>query len=574
MNFIRIILSGKYKETGPVVMRLAKPGPKPFFRFDLFYKKVERILASRTIRHVLVERRKDFAAPPFGALEEIRAGLERLSKAGKVIYYYAPEYTGTDCMLSSVCKYRILHPLGQVSFRGMALSSMFFKKFLDKHDVDVTIIRRDRYKNAADRLRTDRFDQYAREQYQALMSGVVDAMRKAVEVPSGRDKKRGVTKETLGNMLDGRTYTADEALEAGMVSELRTLHDLLDEWKKKRYRERFVGKVLRLRPGPRVVVLVFEGMIVDGPNRNHPLFGQVAGDSLMVKQIRALRKNKRVRGVIFRINSPGGSPTASENILRELEALHREKPLVVSMGPVAGSGGYWIAGTGRRMFALPTTLTGSIGVITLFFNLAQLLEKYGITADCVKEGESADLGSALRPMSEKEKKSISHTVDFLYDAFIKRVAKNRKLTQAKVRELGEGRLWLGKDAVKHKLVDQTGGLDEAISHMKKILRTDKVSVRFKPRQPPLMRMLGKRFTTEKHGAWFAEHFTGMQSGIDGGLSDMPFGDTGLHEQGVPLSVARACLSVHGQMFLSDSLLFELFSSLSDPCRTKRCECHQ
>ncbi len=564
MNFIRIILSGKYKETGPVVMRLAKPVPKPYFRFDMFYEQVESILASRTIRHVLVERRKDFSAPAFGALEEIRAGLERLKKAGREVHYYAPEYTATDCMLSSACQHRILHPLGSISFRGMAVSSLFFRKLLDKYEVDVTIIRRDRYKNSADRLRTEQFDKYAREQYQAITSGVVDTMRKAVEMPSGSDKKKGFTKETLENMLDGRTYTADEALEAGMVGELRTLHDLLDEWKKKRYRERFVGKVLRLRPGPRVVVLVFEGMIVDGPNRNHPLFGQAAGDSLMVKQIRALRKNKRVRGVIFRINSPGGSPTASENILRELEALNREKPLVVSMGPVAGSGGYWIAGTGRRMFALPTTLTGSIGVITLFFNLVQLLEKYGITTDCVKEGESADLGSALRPMTGKEKKSISHTVDFLYDAFIKRVAENRKLTQEKVRELGEGRLWLGKDAVRRKLVDQTGGLHEAIAHMKELLRTRKVSIRFKPRQPLLMRMLGKRFAAGKQGAWFAEQFAGIQPGIEGGLPDMPFGDAGLHEQGVPLSLARACLSVHGQMFLSDNLLFELFSSLSEP----------
>ncbi len=559
MHYTRIVLSGKYQEIGSQVMRLVKPAPKLNFRFDLFYENVERVVGSRSIHHVLVERRKDFFAPAFGGLEEIRAGLERLSRAGKEVYYYAPEYSASDCMLAAVCRHRIMHPLGQLSFRGMAMSSVFFKKLLDKHDVGVTIIRRERYKNAADRLRTEKFDKYAREQYQALMSGVVAAMRKATEASSGSGKRQGFTKEALDEMLGGRVYTATEAHEAKMVDELRTLNDLLDEWKKKRIKERVAGKALRFFPGPRVAVLVFEGMIVDGANRNHPLFGQVTGDSLMVRRIRSLRKSKRVKGVVFRINSPGGSPTASENILRELAALHREKPLVISMGPVAGSGGYWISTTGRRLFALPTTLTGSIGVIALFFNLARLLEKHGVTTDCIKEGDSADLGSALRPLTDKEQKAVSHTVDFLYQAFIDRVADSRKMTKEKVRELGEGRLWLGRDAVKHKLVDQTGGLHDAIKHMKGILKAKRLRISFQPRQPLLMRILGRRSAASKKGAWLADHFTQQEQGLSEGFPFLPAVETGQYGENIPLIMAHACLSVHGQLFLHDPILFQLIS---------------
>lgn len=557
MHYTRIVLSGKYQEIGPQVMRLTKPAPALIFRFDLFYEKVEHILRTRSIRRVLVERRKGFSAPAFGGLEEIRAGIERLRKAGKEIYYYAAEYDASDCVLSAACNHRIMHPLGQLSFRGMAMPSLFFKKFLDKHDIDVTIIRRGKYKGAADRLRTEKFDDYSREQYQALMTGVVSAMRKAAATPASGQKQGGFSEEILDKMLEGRIYTATEALENKMVDQLTTLYDLIDKWKKKKIRERIGIKFFRFRSGSRLAVLVFEGMIADGANRNHPLFGQVTGDSQMIKRIRALRKNKRVKGVVFRINSGGGSPTASENILKELAALHREKPLVISMGPVAGSGGYWLSTTGRRLFALPTTLTGSIGVITLFFNLAGLLEKHGITTDCIKEGDSADMGSAFRSLTDKEHSTINHTVDYLYQAFIDRVAESRKMTREKIHELGQGRLWLGIDAVQHKLVDQTGGLHDAINHLKDILNVKKVKLQFQPRQPLIMRIMGRRSAAAAQQVLSANYLWKEETDNAPGFPFLPTAETLSNELNISLSLAQACLSVHGRLFLHDPLLIEL-----------------
>lgn len=548
MRYVKIELSGKYQEIGS---RTISPGrtKQKHFRFDLFYSQIEGILESRSIQHVLIDRQTGFSVPAFGGLEEIRAAFQRLAESGKELYYYAPEYNSFDCVLSSACKHRILHPLGQVSFLGMAMPSLFLKKLLDKYEVDVTVIRRDRYKSGADNLRTDKYDKYARQQYTTLLDGAVSSMRGAVSNSPGTT--RGFTSKALDDMIGGRIFTAPEALEAEMVDELGTLDDLTSKLAKKRIKRKLIKRI-RFRIGfvPRVVVLVFEGMIIDGEDRRDPVFGQAIGDRTMIKYIRALRKNPRVKGVVFRINSPGGSATASENILRELKALHEKKPLVISMGPVAGSGGYWISATGRRLFALPTTITGSIGVLSLYFNIGKLLEKYGITADCIKHGESADMGSAYRSLTDKEHKTVDNIVEFLYQEFINRVATIRKMSPEKVHEIAEGRLWLGQEAVRQNLVDEVGGLYDSISHIKEILKVKKVKVSFEPRQPFIVRLLEQRRKAANKGA----------------LQEFPLMAGGPEETGfsMPQEIARACLSFHGKLLFQDPLLSQFFSGFKLP----------
>lgn len=541
MQYVKLELTGRYREIGSQIMSLGRAKEKEF-RLDLFYLQIERILERPSISHVLVERHKDFSVPAFGGLEEIRSALLRLRDAGKDVWYYAPEYNMSDCVLTSACSRRILHPLGQVSFAGLAISSLFFKKLLDEHEIDVTVIRRDRYKSAADNLRTDRYDKYAREQYHGLLDGAVAAMRESV-LDSSRDRN-GFTEKVLDEMIEGRIYTAREAVEARIVDELKTANDIVNEWAtKKAGRKQLKRRWFRFSYAPRVAVLVFEGMIIDGGNRRHPLFGQATGDRPVIRYIRALKKNPRVKGVIFRINSGGGSATASENILRELESLHKKKPLVISMGPVAGSGGYWISQTGRRLFALPTTITGSIGVLAVYFNVARLLEKHGINADFVRHGDSADIGSALRPLSEKEHKMVNHIVEFLYREFTERVAGSRNISSDRVHELGEGRVWLGSEAVGHGLIDEAGGLHDAVNHIKAILKTKKVKLSFLPRQPFIMRLLYQRPPDNRTGVF--ESLTSLNDGYPEAIR-FP----------APHDLARACLSVHGQPLLMDPFLSE------------------
>ena len=561
MHYATLELSGQYHEIGPQVGGIAGAAIQPQFRLDLFYGQIKRLVKSRSIQRVLIHRRKGFSVPAFGGLEEIGAALRRLSDAGKQLYYYAPEYDAFDCVLSSVCERRIIHPLGAVSFLGIAQQNMFFKRLLDTHAIGVEVIRRGRYKSAADRFRTEKHDAYARRQYQVLVDGAVAAMRQAVlRTPTGFGREP-MGEKILCEMLAGRILNAPEARESWVVDELRAINDLTNEWKTEKIKEKTIRRRRHLFAfGPRVAVLVYEGMIVEGDSQHNPLFGQAIGDRPMVKAIRALRESRRVKAVVFRINSGGGSAVASENILRELVALRAKKPLVISMGPVAASGGYWIASTGDRLFALPTTITGSIGVVTLFFNLAELLRNHGITTDCIKCGVSADLGSAFRSLTDKERAAIDGVVQFLYDAFLGRVSQVRNMAPEAVHALGEGRVWLGGEAVRHNLVDAVGGLHDAIVYAKTLIKSDKARVTFGPRgkRPFIARFLGGRsawaLTDAGVAAATGEWPLSWPTTAAQGVLSTPSGGAGGLGAAIPFEVVRACLALHGQpIFLEPGL---------------------
>ena len=529
MRYARIDLNGTYREigaqtTGPLGVALDKS-----FRLDHYLERVERIASSRSIRRVLIVRGERFSAPAFGALHEIRDGLRRIVAAGKEVVFYAPEYGVPEWYLASACTRRILHPLGTVSFLGVARTGLFFRKLLDKHDIDVEVIRRGRYKSAADPFRTDRFDEFNREQLDALLGGVVAAMKQAIA-------ESGVLTATLiEEMIAGRVVLAKDAEAESLVDGLATVDGLVADWKTDRGKEVSLKKVRGIYGrGARLRVLVFEGAVVDGENRRDPLLGQAIGDRAFTAAIRAVRDDKRTKAVVFRINSGGGSAVASENIVNELSRLAEKKPVVVSMGPVAGSGGYWIAMTGRRLFALPTSITGSIGVITLFLNIAKLLARHGITTDTVKHGEYADFGSALRAMKSEEKADAERVVDALYREFLARVAAFRGKTPEQIDALGEGRVWLGKDALAVGLVDELGGLHDAIEYARTLIGKKKVRVKF---GPSVKRSFVARLLTKR------------AAGVDSALASIPDGNLTS-----PGAIARACRSIHGHAQFTDPVL--------------------
>ncbi|TVR60141.1 MAG: signal peptide peptidase SppA [Spirochaetaceae bacterium] len=529
MRYARIDLNGTYREigaqtTGPLGVSLDKS-----FRLDHYLERVERIASTRSIRRVLVARGDRFSAPAFGALHEIRDGLLRIVAAGKEVVFYAPEYGAPEWYLASACTRRVLHPLGTVSFLGIARTGMFFRKLLEKLDIDVEVIRRGRYKSARDPFRTDRYDEYNREQLDALLAGVVDAMKQSV-VESGV-----LTATQIEQMIAGRVVLAKEAEAEALVDVLATVDGIVAGWKTDRWKETPLKKVRGFYgKGARLRVLVFEGAVVDGENRRDPLLGQAIGDRSFTAAIRAVRDDKRAKAVVFRINSGGGSAVASENIVNELSRLAEKKPVVVSMGPVAGSGGYWIAMTGRRLFALPTSITGSIGVVTLFMNIAKLLARHGITTDTVKHGEYADFGSALRAMRPEEIAETDRVVDGLYREFLSRVAEFRGKTPEQIDKLGEGRVWLGNDALSVGLVDELGGLHDAIEYARDLIGKKKVRVKF---GPSVKRSLVARLLTKR------------AAGVDSAL--LSISDANLTS---PRAIARACRLIHGHAQFTDPIL--------------------
>ncbi len=459
MQYVRFDLDGKYREIGSQVAGLSATGAGKEFRMDHFLEWVDWVGRTASISHVLLIRKSGFALPAGGALENIFSAVKSLRKAGKKVLYYAVEYTMVDCVLASACDERIIHPRGYVHGRGLAVQGLFFRSFLEKNSIDVEIIRRGRYKSAGDAFLNDTYDQWNQAQLQQLLDSFM-AVFQDMLISSG-----GFDSALIQQLLEGKIFTAADAQKQTIVHKLETLAGLLEEFRVKKIKLRKKPKIRGAwGKGKRIALLVFEGSIIDGSSRRSPLYGQMVGDESFTAEIDRLRRDSSVAAVVLRINSGGGSPSASDSILRALQHLDAEKPLVVSMGPTAASGGYWMAMVGRRLFAHKTTVTGSIGVFSLFFRLDALLAKYGITTDRIVHGEHADIGSALRPMTEKERMLLDSQVEQIYQDFLQLVAQARKKTVEQVHSLGEGRIYSGLQACQHALVDSCGSLQDAIGH--------------------------------------------------------------------------------------------------------------
>lgn len=498
MKYVVIALKGTYCEIGGQVQSIS--APKKLFRLDRLMELCAWIKKKRSIGTVLMIRHPDFLAPSFGALESIHALVRDLSQH-KELWYYATDYDLIDIYLASACTNRIIHPLGTLCLRGLAWQQIFFKKLLDKHGVEVEVFRRGSYKSAADPFRCDSLDQYNREQLERLLEVTFQTLSSEIMQDSA------YSQQLMDSLLGGETLTAADAVAKQLVTEAVSEHELRNRWKKNK-----VSELVKKRykgvygSGTRIAVLVFEGAIVDGSNREDALMGQCIGDDFMVKHIRKLREKKRIKGVVFRINSGGGSATASESIQRELRLLAAEKPLVVSIGPIAASGGYWISTSGHRVFAQATSITGSIGVIMLHMSMQRPLEHLGLDHDSVKQGEFADFGSALRSLSQTERDVLEQMTEYYYQEFLQLVGNARSMSPEQVHTYAEGRLWTGVDALEHGLIDQVGGLQEALSHLAQTLNKETLKIEFHPvvKQPWLVRMVNSNMEKDQVTA-FSPH---------------------------------------------------------------------
>ncbi|GAB6091267.1 signal peptide peptidase SppA [Spirochaeta dissipatitropha] len=488
MRYVRVKLSGEYSEIGPQVGGLRGMSSGPHFRMDYFSEQVFRVCRKKKISTVLIVRDDSFSVSNFAALESIRNQLLILKNSGKRLIYSASNYSMQDCYLSSVCQEKAIDPLGAIRFLGMSVTGKFFQGLLEKQNIKADIIRRGRYKSAGDPFRSKEYDEFNREQLARLLEGAVTELQNTV-----RDSGF-MTEEQIQNLLNGTSLTASQAAEQKLVQHVSTSADLEDMLKEDKIKSAKLPKVKsRYGRGKRIAVLVFEGAIMDGKNQQHPLLGQIIGSDTFIKEIRSLRENKKIKAVVLRINSGGGSATASDAIVRELERLNKEKPLVISMGQIAGSGGYWIATCGRKLFAQNTTITGSIGVINLHFELQSFLKKFGISTDVIRAGKFADIGSSLRPMTEEEHAFYENEIERIYQLFLKRCADFRKTDTNTIHNVGEGRVWLGSDAKTNGLIDDIGDLYSAVSHAADLIDCHRYSIQYGPhiKQPWILRNIGK-----------------------------------------------------------------------------------
>lgn len=408
-------------------------------------------------------------------LREVRAALLEFRNSKKPIMAYMGGADFKDFYLASVATDFVLDPYGAVFIAGLGAQPIFFAGTFEKLGIGTQIVRVGRYKSAVEPYTRKDMSPESREQTSALLNDLWSELR--ADVAASRE----LTPEALQAIADkDGIVLAKDAVKLGLVNRLEYQDTILKELKertgRKGAKESFrqvslVDYIAKLpaegpavQPGAkptrtddRVAIVYAEGVIVDGEGKPD----EIGGDRF-ARELRRLREDSSVKAVVLRVNSPGGSATASEHIQRELRLTKEVKPVVVSMGTYAASGGYWISTFGDRIFAEKTTVTGSIGVFGVLFDVAGLSEKIGITVDTVKTAERADLMTPFRPKSPAELAVIQRSVDWIYDEFVGKVAESRGLPATRVREIAEGRVWSGAAALKIGLVDEIGSLDDAV----------------------------------------------------------------------------------------------------------------
>ena len=402
----------------------------------------------------------------FATLKAIRDALVDFKKSDKFIVSYSDGYSQKAYYLASVADKIYLNPQGSLDFRGLSSSTMFMKDALDKLGVDMQVIKVGTYKSAVEPFMLNSMSEANRLQVNSYLNSIYEAFLD--DLSAGRK----ISKDSLRQYADAYAIrNADDALKYKFIDAKLYKDELITDIKKRLdIKEKddisivsitkYGGKNADSKGTDEIAVLYAYGDIVDGEGD----VGQIGGDKIS-RELRKLRQDDKVKAVVLRVNSGGGSALASDIIWREVELIKKVKPVVVSMGDYAASGGYYIAAAADSIFAEKSTLTGSIGVFGLIPNAKNLLNnKLGIKFEEVKTGKYASLmGSMDKPLTEEEKAIIQVEVNKIYGTFIDRVAIGRNMTVAQVDSIGQGRVWTGDQALEIGLVDKIGNLQTAIN---------------------------------------------------------------------------------------------------------------
>ncbi|HXC16669.1 MAG TPA: signal peptide peptidase SppA [Holophagaceae bacterium] len=400
----------------------------------------------------------------FGALQEIRAALQRVA-VKKPVVAYGMAFAKRDYYLASAGKI-YLNPVGELEVNGLASEPMFYGDAFQKYGVQVQVTRVGKFKSAVEPFILDKMSPENRQQIQALLDDVWGEWKSVVA------ESRHTSSNALQALADNKgMLDANEAEAAGLIDGVRPFDGMLAELKKlsgkgekaREFSQIDIGSYVDLLPETsaraKVAVIYAEGEIVDGDGQP----GQIGGDAL-ARELRRIRQDSSVKAVVLRVNSPGGSAAASDLIQREVILTRQAKPLIISMGTVAASGGYWISTYGDRIFAEPGTITGSIGVFGLLPNLQKLANDHGITFDEVSTAKMANPMTLARPKTPEELARIQSLVDRIYDQFLSKVSESRGIPKDGVNEIAQGRVWSGQRALQLHLVDEIGGLQDAVRY--------------------------------------------------------------------------------------------------------------
>jgi protease IV len=407
----------------------------------------------------------------------VRDKLEEFKKSGKFVYAYSNYYTQSEYYLNSVADQVYLNPMGEVDFKGLSSEIIYMKDLQEKSGVKMEVIRHGKYKSAVEPFLAQEMSPENREQMTVLLNSVWNTIVEDI----AKSRKLSVAQlNAIANSLGART--PELALANKLVDKVAyedEYHDMIRAKLKLDKKEKYdivsitdyaktaASTVEDYTKTDIIAVIYAQGEIAGGEGDVN-----VIGEGSIKRSLQEARENDDVKAIVLRVNSPGGSALTSELIWREIEITKKTKPVVVSMGNYAASGGYYIAANADRIFAEPNTITGSIGVFGMLPNMTQLGKNIGINAEQVKTHENASGYSIFEPIDENFKGYILESIEKTYATFLQRVADGRKMKTEDVDAIAQGRVWTGVDAQKLGLVDEIGGLDDAIKYAAKLGKTD------------------------------------------------------------------------------------------------------
>ncbi len=426
---------------------------------------IEAAAADPGIKYVLL--RADAASGGVSTMEELRAALAEFRKSGKAVVAYTENPSTGSYYLASVADkvYMTSYHGGNAQMIGLSSRMLFLKDLLDKVGVNYQLIRHGKYKSAGEMYIKNAPSDENREQYQVMVNSLWKTLSAATA------ESRGLTEEKLNELVDNlRLNFPEDFLENGLVDELLDHEGLVNKLcalaqvEKQEdlhlipFADYVSAKVLNYGGKDNVAILFADGEIIDGNEKT-----EIASDRF-VSEIDKIRKDKTVKAVVLRVNSPGGSVVASEKIRTALKLLMDEKPLVASYGNYAASGGYWISAGTQKIFSDATCLTGSIGVFSMIPEFSKTAGKLGVNVVTVGSNKHSDMYSLMRPFDKEEEATMQAYVEDIYTRFVNIVAEGRSLETTQVDDLGQGRVWVGTDALERGLVDEIGGLRQAVDY--------------------------------------------------------------------------------------------------------------
>jgi protease-4 len=445
---------------------------------------IEKASGDNKIKGILIEN--GLLPSGWATTEEIRNALLKFREKGKFVISYSDYILTQECYYLATSADKIfINPGSMVDFKGLSSEVMFFKKALEKIGIDVQVIRHGKFKGAVEPFILDKLSDENRTQIKdyagSLWNQIIGDISKLRNIPADQLNK-------LADNLDGNF--APRAFETKLVDGLKYRDELIDTLKimsgVSKDKELNLISMTKYSKVPdtkttysaknKIAVIYASGTIVTGKGNDSNIGGNYYADV-----IRKARLDTSIKAIVLRVDSPGGSATASDLMWRELDLSAKVKPVVISMGNYAASGGYFISAPGTKIYADPMTISGSIGVFGLIPNAGKLLEdKLGLTTEIVNTNKNSDFPSILRPMKPYEKELMQLSIEKIYSDFVSKVASGRKMSSASVDSIGQGRVWSGTSALKIGLVDEIGGLKDAIKGASKLAGIESFSVKELP----------------------------------------------------------------------------------------------